>query len=96
MTEKGNFLNKANTGKLMFTLSVIVSIFWILVNSMNVYGNAFVGFVFEILWLPMLVGIFFIPVVSIILVFKKNTRKLLPILSIIILTAILLYLMQFK
>lgn len=80
----------------MFTLSVIVSFFWIFVNSINVYGNAFVGFVFEILWLPMLVGIFFIAVVSIILVFKKNTRKLLPILSIIILTAILFYLMQFK
>lgn len=96
MTEKSNFLNKAITGKLLVALTVIVALFWILGNSINVYGSAVVGVVFEILWLPMLACLFLIPVVSIIVIFKKNTPKLFPILSIIILSATFLYLTLYK
>ena len=96
MTGKIHFLDKANTGKWLLTLSVIVSLFWILGNSINVYNSAGAGAIFEILWLPMLASIIIIPVLSIMIVARKNTQKLIPILAIIILAASLLYLTFFK
>jgi|SRR6186997_725469 len=96
MTDKINFLDKANTGKWLLALSVIVSLFWVLGNSINVYSSAGAGAIFEILWLPMLACILIIPVLSIMIVVRKNAVKLLPILSIIILAASLLYLTFFK
>jgi len=96
MTENSNSFYRANTGKWLLAVSVIVSLFWVLSNSKDVYKIAGVGAVFEILWLPMLASIIVIPVLSIMILVRKNTEKLIPLLAIIILAASLLYLTFFK
>ena len=45
-------------------LSILVSIFWICSRFVNVYRFALVGAIFEILWLPMIVMLFFLPLIA--------------------------------
>lgn len=53
-------------------LSILVSIFWICSRFVNVYRFALVGAIFEILWLPMIVMLFFLPVISGYFLFKEK------------------------
>ncbi len=46
---------------------VITSVFWIISKLIDVYKFAFVGVVFEILWLPILALTFILPLVSFVL-----------------------------
>jgi hypothetical protein len=96
MLKEMSFLNKASTGKLIITFSILVSIYWILGNSINLYKSAVVGEIFEILWLPMLLCIFLLPILSIIIVIKKKTQKLFPILSILIIAGTVLFLSIYR
>lgn len=62
---KNQFENsKAN--KIMFALSLLLASFWIATIFINPYDNKFVGIFFEILWLPMLLGFFLLPVLNLI------------------------------
>lgn len=49
---------------LILTLSVLVAIYWGIGKLVNVYSSSFVGAVFEILWLPMLLLLFVLPAAS--------------------------------
>lgn len=51
-------------GFLLAGLTIIVFIFWIFGRSIDIYKDAVVGAVFEILWLTMLAMLFAIPLVS--------------------------------
>ena len=51
-------------GKIVFVLTVITGVFWLLSNSIDVYKSAFGGAVFEILWLPIVALTFLLPVLS--------------------------------
>ena len=53
------------TSTIVLMASIVVSIGWIVGQKINVYRYAWVGAVFEILWIPMLVGLVGIPVFSI-------------------------------
>ena len=64
---KGN-----NLSKLTFSLSLITALYWILGNSFNIYLNAFVSAFFEILWLPMLLILFALPILSFIKWYKES------------------------
>lgn len=57
---------KNGTSKLYFLLSMIVFIFWLLSRLINVYHFTLVGVVFEILWLPVILLTFALPVLSLI------------------------------
>lgn len=75
--EKMNFINTKKS-KLIFLLSITVAIFWVLGKTINVYHYNFVGAVFEMLWLPAIVVLFSLPVISIIYWIKDkfNIRSL--------------------
>lgn len=49
---------------IILIVSFIVSAYWVTGNIITVYANKFVGAIFEILWLPMLLLLFILPVVS--------------------------------
>ena len=53
-------------------LSLIVSAFWFLAYLVDVYHFAVTGAIFELLWLPMIVMIFTLPVLSLFLWFKES------------------------
>jgi len=62
----------SRTGKIFFILSVIVSGYWWMGQVINVYNSAFVGAIFEILWLPFLLILFVLPIISLILLMKEK------------------------
>ena len=82
----------SKTAKLVFLLSILVSVFWCLVQVLNdVYRFAVVGALFEILWLPMIGGLFILPIISIIqLVKEKLDRRSLYLYSILIIAVAVL------
>lgn len=53
-------------GKVLLALSVFVLFFVGLSRLLNVYQISFVGAIFEILWLPVILLLFILPVLSII------------------------------
>ncbi|MBO9592548.1 MAG: hypothetical protein J7599_06520 [Niabella sp.] len=72
-------------------VSIVLALFWLLCASVNMYRYAITGAVFELLSLPSLAGALFIMIVSVIILFKRSTRKLFPVLSILILVGTFLY-----
>lgn len=64
--------------KIVFLISILVSVFWCLGQILNVYRFALVGAIFEFLWLPMLGMLFILPIASLILFRKEkfNVRSL--------------------
>ena len=66
------------TSVIVFIASIIVPLFWFVGQAINVYRYAWLGALFEILWLPMLAGLFILPVLSFVLLIKNkfNPRSL--------------------
>ena len=56
----------------IFFVSLLTMIFWISINQINVYNNKFIGIIAEILWLPFILLIFVLPILTFVLV---STRK---------------------
>lgn len=78
MKENLTPFKNSRTGKIVFILSIIVAGYWWLGQVINVYSIAFVGVIFEILWLPVLLMLFLLPIISMILLIKEkvNVRSL--------------------
>ena len=57
---------------LVFVLSVLVTLFWMLGNLFDVYQFAIVGVLFEITWLPVVAMTFILPVVALFLFVKDK------------------------
>ena len=53
-------------------VSFLVLAFWILANQINVYENKFVGIIYEILWLPFLLLVFVLPVLTTVLIISRK------------------------
>jgi len=64
--------DKSRTKKIVLGLSLLTAVFWSLGQLINVYSFAVVGAVFEILWLPMLALLVFLPVISLIYWVKER------------------------
>jgi len=54
----------SKTSRIILLLSIILALFWYLARTNDVYSNAAIGALFEILWLPMLLLLFALPVFS--------------------------------
>ena len=72
MAEQFLSFSKTRISKAIFLLSIGVLTFWLLGKTINIYHYAFVGVIFEILWLPAIVLTFSLPVFSFILWSKEN------------------------
>jgi hypothetical protein len=67
-------IKHSRTSTIVFILSVIVSGYWWLGQAINVYRFAIVGAIFEILWLPSLVMLIFIPLISLLLLVYETVH----------------------
>jgi len=78
MKENTNAFKNTKTSKIIFCLSLLASVLWCLSRVINVYSFALLGAIFEILWLPMLASLFFLPIISLVLWLKEkfNVRSL--------------------
>ena len=63
-----------NLSKNLFILSIEVSLFWILVGLIDVYHFAIVGVFYEILWLPNLILLFALPLISLYFLSKEKKK----------------------
>lgn len=58
--------------KYIFAVSFLVSLFWIIGNYTDVYAYKLISTIFEILWLPMLLLFFVLPVLSFLFWYKQK------------------------
>ena len=72
MTSAATPFSNKKINVFIFTLSVIVSLFWIFGNLFDVYQFAIVGVLFEIAWLPVLALTFILPMVALFLFVKDK------------------------
>ena len=67
MPQTVNSLSNKKISVVVFALSLLVALFWLLGNLVDVYQFAVTGVLFEILWLPVLAMTFILPLVSLFL-----------------------------
>lgn len=72
MSNKIGILNHKYTGKIIFTFSLMVSLFWISSQQFNVYQHAVLGAFFELLAIPMLLLYVVLHTVSFIILIKER------------------------
>jgi hypothetical protein len=70
-TEKNK---QPNLSKIIFFVSIEVSLFWILAGLINVYDFTIVGVFYEILWLPNLILLFALPLISLFFLSKEKKK----------------------
>jgi hypothetical protein len=56
----------------IFLSSIACSAFWLVANLVPVYAIAWIGALFEILWLPMLALTFIVPVLCVVFMIKEK------------------------
>lgn len=78
MTEQFAYFIKSTTSKIIFLISIIECLIWILSKSITVYHFSLVGAIFEILWLPVIAMLFILPVMALLYWIKDkfNFRSL--------------------
>jgi len=85
-----NFQNSVNN-KRVFVVSIIVSLFWLIGNTADVYHYTFIGAIYELLSLPMLALIIFLPVISIVFFIKdKFNLRSMALYSVLLLIPVIL------
>ena len=85
----------SQTSKIVFILSIFVSVFWFLTYVLDVYHFAITGAVFELLWLPMIIMIFVLPVFSVVqLIKEKFSLKSLYLYSLVIIALLVLFMIS--
>jgi len=60
-------INKSSLGKGIFLVTLGASIFWIITKLVPIYENKIVGAVYEMLWLPVVIILFILPLFSFLL-----------------------------
>ena len=64
--------NNSGTAKVILLLSIIVCLFIIAGQTLDVYHFAVTGAIFEILWLPCLALTFILPILAIVFLVKEK------------------------
>jgi hypothetical protein len=64
------FTNK----KLLLVLSSSVPLYWLLSKTIDVYQITILGVLYEIIWLPMLVLLFILPILNTYTIFKNKNN----------------------
>ncbi len=64
MKTKFDLSGKLTVDKVIFAITVFVSLFWWLSQIFDVYYYKLIGIIFEILWLPAIASLFILPIIS--------------------------------
>ena len=57
-----------------FCLSWLITSYWLLDKVINVYAITFVGVIYELLWLPMVVILFIAPVYNLYVIISSHNK----------------------
>ena len=58
--------------KLLLALSIFMLLYWLFCRIVNVYKYVVLGVISEILWFPMVVLLFVVPIINVYLVIKNK------------------------
>lgn len=72
MSTAGKTFHPTRTSTTVLLASIVVSIGWIIGQTINVYQVAWLGAIFEILWIPMLIGLIGLPIYAVYRLFKEK------------------------
>ena len=64
MSKPVHVFRHTKQSKIVLPLSVLVALYWYLGKTVDVYHTKFAGALFEILWLPMIILLFALPIAS--------------------------------
>ena len=72
-----NTLSNGNskTGTIILLINVLFLAVWMVAYNINIYKVAFVGAIYEMIWLPLIICLFALPVVSF-TYWKKDSFKI--------------------
>jgi hypothetical protein len=59
-----------------FCLSWLITTYWLLDKVINVYAITFVGVIYELLWLPMVVLLFVAPVFNLYVIITSHNKAI--------------------
>lgn len=91
MKENPKVFKNSSTSIAVFIISIFTSGFWFLIQIINPYDLPLKGMIYELLWLPALGLLFFLPLISLKLMLnEKFTYKSLYIYTIAICVATIL------
>ncbi len=77
----------------LLVLSISMLLFWLLSKTIDVYQITFLGVLYEIIWLPMLVMLFVLPIINIYSLLKiKNSLMSYFSLTLNIITIVIVFL----
>jgi|GEM_PF-3220126 len=68
------FFEHPRTAKVNFALALLFSLYWLMGLRLNVYRYAALGAIYELLWLPMLLLAFAVPMLALIQLFRLHRR----------------------
>ena len=60
--------------KLLLALSIFMLLYWLFCRIVNVYKYVVLGVISEILWFPMVVLLFVVPIINVYLVIKNKNN----------------------
>ena len=94
---RNSFFGNPETSLGILVVSLIVFLYYFVgyVILADVYKFAVVGAIYELLWLPMLLSLVVIPIASILILINRNTRKWFALISLILIAAVILILVEF-
>jgi hypothetical protein len=72
MEQETAIYKNSRLSKIFFVLSIFILAYWSIAQVTNVYKVAVVGAIYEIMWLFMLMGLFGLPVVSLIFLIRDK------------------------
>ena len=59
----------------IFFVSLLTMIFLIVTNDINVYDNKFIGIIAEMIWLPFILLIFVLPILTMVLLLTRKLKN---------------------
>jgi hypothetical protein len=81
--------------KLLLVLSSSMLLYWLLCKTIDIYKITILGVVYEILWFPMLVLLFLLPIINTYAIFKTKNYLIHYInLALNLITILIVFLMQ--
>ena len=75
MTDNRLSNGNSKTGYIILVINVLFLAVWIIAYNINVYKLSLVGAIYEMIWLPLIICLFSLPIVSFIL-WKKDSFKI--------------------
>jgi hypothetical protein len=77
-------VKKKSSGIVLLILAVLTLIYWMTALNMDVYRLGFMGAIFELLWLPMIVSLGVIPIMSAIRLVKTKPLSMVALVTLLV------------